>query len=69
LVEGGSKLLSSFINSSLVNEMQFFVSPMIMGDGLRAFCNVETANLEAIKKFRLAGSFQSGTDEHLILLR
>jgi diaminohydroxyphosphoribosylaminopyrimidine deaminase/5-amino-6-(5-phosphoribosylamino)uracil reductase len=69
LVEGGSKLFSSFINSNLVNEMQFFVSPMIMGDGLRAFSNVETANLEAIKKFRLAGSFQSGTDEHLIMVQ
>jgi len=69
LVEGGANLFSSFINSNLVNEMQFFVSPMIMGDGLRAFCDVDTAKLDEIKKFRLAGSFQSGTDEHLILIK
>ena len=69
LVEGGAELFSSFINSELVNEMQFFIAPMIMGDGKRAFCNLETDKLEEVRKFRLAGSFQSGLDEQLILIK
>ena len=69
LVEGGAKIFSSFVNSNLVNELQIFVSPKIIGDGIHAFENVETVKLEEVKKFRLAGSFQSGTDEQLILIR
>lgn len=68
LVEGGSRIFSSFINSDLVNELQFFISPVIMGDGLRVFPDVETDKLEEIKRYKIAGSLKSGTDEQLILI-
>ena len=68
LVEGGSAIFSSFINSDLVNELQIFTSPFIIGDGMRVFSNVETAKLEEIKKYKIVASLNSGTDEQLILI-
>jgi diaminohydroxyphosphoribosylaminopyrimidine deaminase/5-amino-6-(5-phosphoribosylamino)uracil reductase len=68
LVEGGSEIFSSFINSNLVNELHFFIAPMIMGNGKKAFNNTATNTMNEIKKFRIAACLQSGTDEQMILL-
>lgn len=35
LVEGGSKLISSFVSSGMVDEFSLFIAPKMLGDGLR----------------------------------
>jgi diaminohydroxyphosphoribosylaminopyrimidine deaminase/5-amino-6-(5-phosphoribosylamino)uracil reductase len=69
LVEGGAEVFGSFINSNIVNELQIFVAPTIMGEGKRAISNVTTEKLEEILKYRIMGSFQSGDDEQIIMIK
>lgn len=69
LVEGGAEVFSSFVNSNLVDEIQMFTAPVIMGDGKRAFCNVTTEKLEDIKRFSIVATAPSDIDEHLVLIK
>jgi diaminohydroxyphosphoribosylaminopyrimidine deaminase/5-amino-6-(5-phosphoribosylamino)uracil reductase len=69
LVEGGAEVFGSFINSNIVNEFQIFVAPTIMGEGKIAISNVTTEKLDDIRKYRIMGSFQSGDDEQIIMIK
>ena len=69
LVEGGAKIFSSFINENLVDELNIFIAPMIIGNGKKAFENVYTEKLDLTAKFRIAGSIQSDIDEQILLIK
>lgn len=69
LIEGGSKIFSSFIEKDLVDELHVFIAPMIIGNGLKTFADLDTKELSLSKRFRIAGSVISGTDEHLLFLK
>jgi diaminohydroxyphosphoribosylaminopyrimidine deaminase/5-amino-6-(5-phosphoribosylamino)uracil reductase len=54
LVEGGSKLASSFITANLVDELVWIKAPILIGnDGIPAISDLEIANLKDVKKFAL----------------
>ncbi|MCS7053466.1 MAG: bifunctional diaminohydroxyphosphoribosylaminopyrimidine deaminase/5-amino-6-(5-phosphoribosylamino)uracil reductase RibD [Ignavibacterium sp.] len=45
LVEGGSKIFSSFLQQNLWDEINIFLAPKILGDGLRSFSSVSKNKL------------------------
>ncbi len=56
LVEGGGKLISSFIGACLVDEYSLFIAPKVLGDGLRMSDNVVFRHMEetvSMKQVRL----------------
>ena len=50
LVEGGSKIYSSFIKQNLFDDIYLFVSPKILGSGLKTFSEIKSKKLgDAVK--------------------
>jgi riboflavin biosynthesis pyrimidine reductase len=45
LVEGGSKIFTSFIASGLYDQVRIFTSPMIIGQGISAVDNLGTRHI------------------------
>ncbi len=45
LIEGGSQVFSAFLRSRLVDRLEIFVAPKILGDGLRALPGLNIAGL------------------------
>ena len=61
LVEGGGEIFSSFINSNLCNELIIYIAPIILGEGVRAFPNVDKKILNEIlnkydKNYNMVGT-------------
>ena len=48
LVEGGGKIFSSFINANLFNRLIIFTAPILIGDGIKAFPDVDKDRFNAI---------------------
>ncbi len=67
LVEGGAKIFSSFLESDLVDELQLFTAPIIIGNGINAFGEMKTHNLEEANHFSLVNATKSGKDYHFIM--
>lgn len=67
MVEGGAKIFSSFLESNLVDELQLFTAPIIIGNGINAFGNLTTDSLEEAKQFSLVYATKTGKDFHIIL--
>lgn len=53
LFEGGSKISSSLIKESLIDEYHFFITPFIMGDGISPFESFKLKNLSKKKILKL----------------
>lgn len=68
LSEGGSEVFSSLMTSNMINELQLFVSPQVIGNGKHAFENFVTAQLSDARCFKMVGSMQSGKDEQMLLI-
>jgi diaminohydroxyphosphoribosylaminopyrimidine deaminase/5-amino-6-(5-phosphoribosylamino)uracil reductase len=50
LVEGGSKIYSAFLKKNLYDDIYLFVSPKILGCGLKTFSEIESKKLgDAVK--------------------
>ncbi len=47
LVEGGSKIFSSFVSEKLFDELIVFVGPKLIGDGI---CSINSIGIKSIKK-------------------
>lgn len=62
LVEGGAGVYASFLQAGVVDEIQLFCAPLIIGNGLRAFGQVETEVLERVQRFTVATVERVGTD-------
>lgn len=46
LVEGGAGLYSAFIREALFDKLSVFIAPLIIGDGVSAIGNLETATID-----------------------
>lgn len=66
LVEGGSQIFSSFLKNNLWDEINFFVSPIIIPGGLNAFAGYKITRLANSVSARLKFASQSGQDLHII---
>lgn len=53
LVEGGSKIFSSFFEKNLWDEINLFIAPKIFGKGIPSFSNLNSKNLNAIDGINL----------------
>ncbi|BBM84031.1 RibD family protein [Candidatus Uabimicrobium amorphum] len=53
-IEGGAKIISSFLQQKLLNVMQMHISPMLIGDGMRI------CSLPAIEEIKEAQKFIRG---------
>lgn len=66
LVEGGSQTYSSFIKSKLVDEIHFFIAPIIIGGGLQSFGHLSFLTIAKTPKLEIIKSETIGSDLHLI---
>lgn len=66
LVEGGANMFSSFIQSDMVDEYHFFISPKIVGNGKHTFADFNLAKLSDSPNLSIIALSQSGDDIHLI---
>jgi dihydrofolate reductase len=58
VVVGGANVIQQCLNAGLIDELQIGISPVLLGDGLRLFENLENENiqLEKVKVVEWAGS-------------
>ncbi|MFA6571946.1 MAG: bifunctional diaminohydroxyphosphoribosylaminopyrimidine deaminase/5-amino-6-(5-phosphoribosylamino)uracil reductase RibD, partial [Bacteroidota bacterium] len=66
LVEGGASVYSSFLNENLVQEIHFFISPKIIGNGKHSFDDFAINSLKDAAQFKIISSSQSGDDIHVV---
>lgn len=62
LVEGGAKVFSSFVKQDLFDELMLFISPKILGNGVKTFSELSSSNLESAFKLKLKSSDIFGED-------
>ncbi len=66
MVEGGAGILSSFAKSQLIDELQVFIAPKILGDGKHSFESYNTNYLKDALNFKIRAVSKSGDDIHVI---
>lgn len=69
LVEGGSKVFSSFLLENATDELHLFNAPIIIGNGLHSFESVNTNSLKKATQFTLKSVGKCGSDIHVIALK
>ena len=62
LVEGGSKIYSAFIKKNLYDDIYLFVSPKILGSGLKTFSEIESKKLGDAAKLSINHVQKIGDD-------
>ncbi|MEO8232678.1 MAG: bifunctional diaminohydroxyphosphoribosylaminopyrimidine deaminase/5-amino-6-(5-phosphoribosylamino)uracil reductase RibD [Ignavibacteriota bacterium] len=62
LVEGGSKIYSSFIKQNLYDDIYLFVSPKILGSGLNTFSEFKSKKLGGAAKLNVRQTQKIGDD-------
>jgi diaminohydroxyphosphoribosylaminopyrimidine deaminase/5-amino-6-(5-phosphoribosylamino)uracil reductase len=62
LVEGGSKIYSAFIKKNLYDDIYLFVSPKILGSGLKTFSEIESKKLGDAAKLSINHIQKIGDD-------
>ena len=62
LVEGGSKIYSSFLKQKLFDDIFLFVSPKILGNGLKTFSEIESKKLGDAVKLNIRRTQKIGDD-------
>lgn len=67
LVEGGKSVFSQFIKSKYFDELIFFISPKIIGQGISSFDDFKIDNLRKAKNLTIAGINNYGNDIFLHL--
>lgn len=66
MVEGGAGIFSSFMQSGIVDEIQAFMAPKIIGNGIHAFSSFKIENLNMAPQFDLKEISKSGVDIHAV---
>jgi len=69
LVEGGSKIFSSFIRENLFDDIKLFVNPKIIGNGLSSINNVGRSKIEKALKLKIANVEKVGDDVLIELVK
>lgn len=69
LVEGGAKIFSSFLKKKLWDEINLFISPKIMGDGLAAFAALKSKNFYNRLQFKKVDVEKIENDTHIIITK
>jgi diaminohydroxyphosphoribosylaminopyrimidine deaminase/5-amino-6-(5-phosphoribosylamino)uracil reductase len=67
MVEGGSKIYSSFLKQNLFDDVYLFVSPKILGSGLKTFSELKSKKLGNASKI-IVRQIQKIGDDILIEL-
>ena len=62
LVEGGSRVFSSFIKSGLYDDMYLFISPKIIGNGIPVVENIGVKNIKGTLKVKIKNYELKGDD-------
>ena len=62
LVEGGSKIYSSFLKEKLFDDIFLFVSPKILGNGLKTFSELKSNKLSDAAKLNIRRTQKIGDD-------
>jgi diaminohydroxyphosphoribosylaminopyrimidine deaminase/5-amino-6-(5-phosphoribosylamino)uracil reductase len=62
LVEGGSKIYSSFLKQKLFDDIFLFVSPKILGNGLKIFSELKSNKLSDAPKLNIRRTQKIGDD-------
>lgn len=69
LIEGGGRTIARFLGAGLVDRLELFVAPRVLGDG-PTWCNgLDLPGLEAAPDFRWVSSRRVGADLRLTLER
>lgn len=69
MVEGGGILLSSFAHAGLLQEIHFFIAPIIIGGGIHPFSNLAIFDLDHAQKYSTKAVAKSGNDTHVIVVK
>jgi diaminohydroxyphosphoribosylaminopyrimidine deaminase/5-amino-6-(5-phosphoribosylamino)uracil reductase len=69
LVEGGSGVLSTFAKLDLIDEMQIFVAPKIMGRGLHPFDSFFSESVNNLRLFSTSFVYNVDGDVQIVLTK
>ena len=69
LIEGGGILMQEVIEQQLLDEMHFFIAPILIGQGIQSFGGYSAENLETAYRLTSKGVLKSGTDLHVITVK
>lgn len=69
LVEGGARIFSSFLINKLWDEINLFIAPKIMGDGLTAFSALKSKNFYNRLQFKNLNVEKVENDTHIIITK
>ena len=69
VVEGGAEVFSAFLERNLVDEIQLFIAPKIIGAGIQSFNNFKVNKLNSVANFSIVNHDTSGDDLHLTLVK
>lgn len=69
LVEGGGIVMQNLIESSLIDEMHFFIAPIMIGQGKRSGGTYTAKTLESAYRLTCKGVLKSGDDIHVIAVK
>jgi diaminohydroxyphosphoribosylaminopyrimidine deaminase/5-amino-6-(5-phosphoribosylamino)uracil reductase len=67
LVEGGADVFSSFLRTRLVDRIDIFIAPKIIGQGKGAFSALRPLHLTDAFQFRIEDVLRMGSDIYTIL--
>lgn len=67
MVEGGADVFSQFLRESLIDRLDVFVAPKIIGSGETAFSGVRPMHMADASHWKLLSAIQRGADMHLTL--
>ncbi len=69
LIEGGGIMMQEVIERQLLDEMHFFIAPILIGQGIKSFGGYSAENLETAYRLTSKGVLKSGTDLHVITVK
>jgi len=69
LIEGGGILMQEIIELQLADEMHFFIAPILIGKGKKAFGEYDARSLDSVYTVCPKGVMKSGNDMHVITVK
>lgn len=69
MVEGGSKIYSSFLKEQLFDEIKIFIAPKLFGNGLNTFSELNISAVKDAKELRFISTEHVGGDLLITLKR